>query len=258
MRSVLCGIFSFCLAACLLAAGLVVDAAPFTTRALSQANSDFDRSPYLPDTLVELAVATRDFTVDPYWQGEQAASQSLAEKVVAAAEISSAGGSQKAGRWIGVQLPPAGAGSALERMYALAEQDASYGLDRDAMSHLVDCNTLINRAFVVFGALLVVGVGAAVALRRDERLLGAGLVGGPLLLLGCMALCGIWAAVDFYGFFSFFHSMLFPQGNWTFSAQSLLICMLPQGFWVGMGAIWLLVTSAACIVCLLSGRRLRK
>ena len=50
----------------------------------------------------------------------------------------------------------------------------------------------------------------------------------------------------------------FAAGTWTFSWDSLLICMYPPEFWVGMGAIWLVVTVACCVVCITIGRLLRK
>ena len=65
-----------------------------------------------------------------------------------------------------------------------------------------------------------------------------------LLALGFIALV-VWAVMDFNGFFTAFHSVFFPQGNWTFSATSLLITMYPEHFWVGMGIIWV-ISSLVC------------
>ena len=80
----------------------------------------------------------------------------------------------------------------------------------------------------------------------------------PAVLAAVMLALGAWAALDFNGFFGAFHGLLLPQGNWTFPAQSLLICMLPLDFWVSMAALWLAVTLAACIIAMLLGRRLSK
>ena len=89
-----------------------------------------------------------------------------------------------------------------------------------------------------------------------RKLAGAVLFRAPIVLAAFMAMCAIWAAVDFNGFFGVFHAVLFPQGNWTFPADSLLICMLPLNFWVSMGALWLAVTVLACIIAMLLGKRL--
>ena len=56
---------------------------------------------------------------------------------------------------------------------------------------------------------------------------------------------GLWATLDWNGFFTAFHSVFFPQGNWMFSSSSLLITMYPEGFWVGMGVIWF-ISSLVC------------
>ena len=42
------------------------------------------------------------------------------------------------------------------------------------------------------------------------------------------------------------------------SWDSLLICMYPPEFWLGMGAVWLAVTVAACAVCFIMGKLMRK
>ena len=70
---------------------------------------------------------------------------------------------------------------------------------------------------------------------------------------------GAWAAIDFTGFFAAFHQLFFAQqGNWTFPYDSLLICSLPQPFWMGMGIVFLLVAVLVCVASILVGQRLRK
>ena len=59
--------------------------------------------------------------------------------------------------------------------------------------------------------------------------------------------------VDFNGFFAAFHSLFFANGTWTFSADSLLICMYPPDFWIGMGAVWLAATLVASAVAIAVG-----
>ena len=58
-----------------------------------------------------------------------------------------------------------------------------------------------------------------------------------LLALIFVALA-VLAIIDFDGFFTVFHKVFFPQGNWMFSSTSLLITMYPEQFWMGMGIIW--------------------
>lgn len=64
-------------------------------------------------------------------------------------------------------------------------------------------------------------------------------------------------AIDFEGLFAVFHSLFFAQGSWVFSADSLLITMYPEPFWIGMGAIWLATTIAVSAVSAIAGFALR-
>ena len=51
---------------------------------------------------------------------------------------------------------------------------------------------------------------------------------GIIVLVAFVAL-GVWAIVDFNGFFTAFHQAFFAQqGNWAFPYDSLLICALRQ------------------------------
>ncbi|MFR4805136.1 MAG: DUF1461 domain-containing protein [Eggerthellaceae bacterium] len=77
-------------------------------------------------------------------------------------------------------------------------------------------------------------------------------------VIAVFALLALWVMIDFNGFFAAFHSLFFSAGTWTFSYDSLLICMYPPDFWISMGAVWLVTTLAGCLICLIIGRLLRK
>ena len=255
------------LAVTLVAAGFGACCLPVTTQLLSQATSNFEDTPYAPAQLTALAVATRDFTVDDYGRsslGTQGAQDVLAQRILDAAREASGEQSPVRSRWSQaardvVENPPS-ASPAQVAFTALAGVGDAYALDRDAVSHLEDCNRLVRTAVpmlwgvaaaaaALLGALLATG---------HARLAGRALVVAPVALTCALTALGLWAAIDFNGFFAAFHGVFFPQGNWTFSIDSLLICMYPLGFWMGMGAVWLVTTLVACIICLAAGRRLRK
>ena len=86
--------------------------------------------------------------------------------------------------------------------------------------------------------------------------MGRALGAAPAVLLAAMIGLAVWAAADFHGFFAAFHGLLFPQGNWTFPFDSLLICMLPTGFWIGMAIMWVVVTVGLSVASIVIGRRL--
>ena len=255
------------LAVTLVAAGFGACCLPVTTQLLSQATSNFEDTPYAPAQLTALAVATRDFTVDDYGRsalGTQGAQDVLAQRILDAAREASGEQSPVRGRWSQaardvVENPPS-ASPAQVAFTALAGVGDAYALDRDAVSHLEDCNRLVRTAVPMLWGAAALAAALLIALVATGRLRaeGGALTVEPAVLVVALAAAGLWAALDFNGLFAAFHGVFFPQGNWTFGIDSLLICMYPLGFWMGMGAVWLVTTLVACIICLAAGRRLRK
>ena len=245
------------LAVALVGSGLAVDATPAATRLLAQATQDPGASPYGADQLAGLAEAARAYTVGPR---DGSSREALAEAVLEAAEAASAPGSPTAGRWdegahAAVESARFDGAPATEAMARLALYGSPYALDGAALSHLDDCNRLVSTAapWLLACALGAAGGIALLAARGQRRWLGRALVAAPALVLAAFALLGLWGALDFSGLFAAFHGALFPQGNWTFPAQSLLISLYPLDFWMGMAALWLATTAAVAILSLAAG-----
>ena len=78
--------------------------------------------------------------------------------------------------------------------------------------------------------------------------LGAALVAATLLALAA------WAITDSDGLFTWMHQVLFSQGNWTFSASSLLIQLFPEAFWAAMAALWVICSLICAALCGLLGK----
>lgn len=256
-----------CLAATLLAVGFAACMQPAATNLFAKAFSADGASPYLEDDLQTLARETRDYTVSDYGRsqgGSDAARQRIALATVLAAQHSADGDSPKRALWpdtaIDLLKKPMARENPVATAQALSRISCRLALGEDELSHLDDCYALISSAIPVLWCC----AGAALAgfaflvLSGRRRQAGRVLLCAPAVLAAVMLALGAWAALDFNGFFGAFHGLLFPQGNWTFPAQSLLICMLPLDFWVSMAALWLAVTLAACIIAMLLGRRLSK
>lgn len=267
------------LAFALFALGYLACQAPITTEVLSQATSDYEHSPYALDDLNTLAVASRDYTVDPRPEGttEEDARVTFDETLMESASRSAArylnedAGDEmtqaKVTAWtdllktLGQTRPADAFDKTGEDAVALAEQLADTGdqfaLDEDAFEHLDDCNELINGIvpFVRYAAIAALACFLVLLVLRQWRWLARMLGIAPLALIIAFAFMGTWAVIDFNGFFSAFHGVFFPQGNWTFSSTSLLICMYPTGFWMGMGVLWLATTAVASIIVLAISRR---
>lgn len=218
------------LAVLLAAAGLFACCARPTTLFLAQATSNDADSPYGKEALVGLAALTRDYTVDG---ADRAAT--LDTIAQAASDVS-----------------PAVAQSA-DKAAALQKLGERYTLTDDALDHLDDVyNVLVGIRWAL------AATAAHVYVHCGKKEFGAVLCHAAIAVAAAFAVMAAWVVVDFDGFFAAFHSLFFADGTWTFAWNSLLICMYPPAFWMGMGAVWLAVTVAACAVCFIIGRLLRK
>lgn len=252
-----------CLFVTLFALGFLACAAPATTHALSSATSEFDSSPYAHDELIMLADDTRALTVDVHPDGWDAAQERMSMDIVAAAQTSASDQSSQHARWnplIGrVDIANVDASDPDACMQAVAQMSQvsdRFALDADAFSHLHDCNRIITAAYPILLAIACVAILGLIRLFRASEIdFSRTVVISVWTLIAFMGACAIACVIDFDGFFAAFHGVFFPQGNWTFSARSLLITMLPTDFWIGMGAVWLTTTIVACIVMLVIAHR---
>lgn len=260
VTSVVAVISAAALAVSLIAAGFAACAVPdVSTKALASAYSTDDASPFTKDELVAAAVQTKHYTID---DNDKAAVYATIAAINAQEALAGTAGkgapkidataNYAAGELSGEQV------AALETAFDTAGE--RYVLTPDAVSHLDDVFGVVQAAkWWLLAAVVAACVGCtATAFRGGKRLLGRVLAGAGVSVLAVFALLAAWVAIDFDGFFAQFHSLFFAAGTWTFSWDSLLICMYPPEFWVGMGSIWLVVTVACCVVCITIGRLLRK
>lgn len=260
VTSVVAVISAAALAVSLIAAGFAACAVPdVSTKALASVYSTDGASPFTKDELVAAAVQTKRYTID---DNDKAAVYATIAAINAQEALSGTAGkgapkidataNYAAGELSGEQVV------ALETAFDAASE--RYVLTSDAVSHLDDVFGVVQAAkWWLLAAVVAACVGCtATAFRGGKRLLGRVLAGAGVSVLAVFALLAAWVAIDFDGFFAQFHSLFFAAGTWTFSWDSLLICMYPPEFWVGMGAIWLVVTVACCVVCITIGRLLRK
>jgi integral membrane protein (TIGR01906 family) len=121
-----------------------------------------------------------------------------------------------------------------------ATVDGRPGFDAPAVSHLRDVRRALAGAHTftgVLAALVAVWLGVLIARRRfsaisDALISGAGLC---MLLVAVAALAGV---TDFEALFTWFHGLFFSAGTWEFPAESLLIEVFPEGFWMAAGLTW--------------------
>ena len=209
------------LCALLVGAGLFACCLRPTTSLIAQATSNYDDSPYSQEALVGLATLTRDYTVDG---GDRTA---MLDTIAQAASDASPALERRADK-------QTRAGLVGERRH----------VTDDALDDLTTSNRVIGATritFVVIGVACVAAL-AHVLVRCGKKSFGRVLMASGGAVIALFALLALWVVVDFNGFFAAFHSLFSSAGTWTFSYDSLLICMYPPDFWISMGILWLATT----------------
>lgn len=241
-----------CIAYWLVAVGLALCCINPTTWLFSTMNSDAADSPYSASQLTQLAQVTRGYTVEGMGSDDLYAAIGKQAKTLSAKTIKKASNGTVTLKQL-KKLSDADAGR------ALAAHAETLSLPANALSHLDQVHAVFVWAFLVLIATLIAGIASILfLLKRSRRSLARALLaaGGTVLVL--FALAGIWAASDFDSLFAAFHGLFFAAGTWTFDADSLLICMYPEGFWTSMGIVWGVVTAIACLVTLSIGSRTKR
>ncbi len=254
LSTLLQGVTIVCLCAALIGSGLFVCMLPVTTQLLSQTYSQESGSSFSKAELTELAMATRDYTVGSHdistLLDSLATLYEDSATVLPAALLTAIDELMR-------DLPNKSPEEIVQVLDGLSERVVLSG---EAVSHLDDVHAVISAATT---ALIVLSVCALcgcilIGIMYKRKALGWTLTLAGGIVLVALAVLALWAAFDFDGFFTVFHSLFFAQGTWTFSADSLLIRMYPTEFWVGMGIVWVATTLIASLICLILGSAIRK
>lgn len=206
-------------------AGLAVCALPdMTTRIVSENTSAYDSSPFTQDQLSTMAVATKRYTVNEHDRTQ-----------------------------LDDHMRDINSGRDITKL------NDRFVLSQDAIDHLDDVHVVLVRAGIVLVGIAVAALLLSVlcGLWKGAFLVGDMLVEAGIITIVALAACAITAFINFDVLFGALHSVLFEDGTWTFAADSLLISMYPQGFWVVMGIIWAAVSAALSIAAIVVGIILR-
>lgn len=203
---------------------------PFIAEKAAYATVDADGSPFNKEQLVDAALAIRDYSFGNH------DADAMYEEIRAINEQA--------------ETPYAEASAA-----EMATADEAYSITQEQLAHLDDVHDVSSSLML---PALSMALMAAFLLMAALRMFGSKVAITSLKWSGAMTLALVVAAVciaafSFDAFFSAFHSMLFADGTWTFSADSLMISALPEGFWVAMGAIWACVTAMLGAASLIIG-----
>ena len=270
-----------------LLAGLGVCLLPPVTHVLAGFTVKTDVSPFTRTQLVKVADATRDYSfgshdllelyqviydIDRAYANDVASREGVLDPAFPdldlydAARAAGAGSATSSASSAAASSTSSGA-AAVAKATRTAQLGAVftgasevYAYSPATISHLDDCYNLASAAFplaITIAVLALVGLVVA-RIWGGRRDFGGILVGAGVGTMLLFAACGVWAFLDFSGFFGSLHSLFFAAGTWTFPSDSLLICALPTTFWMGMGIIWLSVVLLMSILSIVFGVRARR
>lgn len=113
--------------------------------------------------------------------------------------------------------------------------------------HMRDVKRVFDGAFIVTIACFVFsGTVLRKLEERRRRVVGRRAVWALFGVCGVMLLLGV--AAGFSNLWTWFHLVIFPQGNWQFAADSMLITLYPLGYFRTLAvAILLLVLAIATL-----------
>ena len=133
-------------------------------------------------------------------------------------------------------------------------------LDEEMLTHLQDCTAIfsgVNLAFIILlvGSLVSILITGLV---DDLDSVGKLIMQSGLLALVVMIVIAFSAVINFDMFFNNMHTLLFNGGVWKFDANSLLICMYPENFWISMGSVCAIVSIVLSIAATIFGFFVKK
>lgn len=131
--------------------------------------------------------------------------------------------------------------------------------DAAAVSHLIDVREVLMPArwlTIVLAVLALAWIAIRIRTPGGRCAVAAGLRGaGAALAIGA-SIALVVGLFDFGSFFTWFHSLFFEAGTWTFPSSALLIRVFPTAFWVSAGALWGLLVLMSAGTMFIAGRRL--
>lgn len=100
------------------------------------------------------------------------------------------------------------------------------------IAHLVDVKRLMETMNYIFYSLLLVLTLILTYCRKNKEQLIKLLKYGGITVIAVELMLFLLVLISFNSSFAAFHYLFFPQGNWIFSADSLLIQTFPLQFFV--------------------------
>ena len=147
--------------------------------------------------------------------------------------------------------------------YYLTDKDGSVSVcfHPYEANHMADCRRLISltgKLKWIPAGLVLICIGAGVALRKYRRSFSNGLLAALAFSALIIVLVVAWGLVSFNSLFTAFHRLLFTNEDWLLDARTdMLVRLMPASFFVSMGIRLLLAISAVALLGFSSAMMMR-
>lgn len=119
------------------------------------------------------------------------------------------------------------------------------------LSHLDDVKSVMKGVDYLFYITLLILTLFFTYYKKDKKTSLYLLKSGSIATIVSLTLLVVFSLISFKSVFTLFHKMFFPQGNWMFSADSLLIQTFPPEFFFMFALKAFLLTIFLSLVILL-------
>jgi len=108
------------------------------------------------------------------------------------------------------------------------------------LCHLTDVRIILGWSLLLTYIIVTAAV-IIIALTRNLQFARRSLFAAGISCLALPVVLGLFLLFFFQPTFVLFHEIFFPQGNWTFPANSLIISTFPEQYWQTIGILWMAI-----------------
>ena len=112
------------------------------------------------------------------------------------------------------------------------EDELKVPFEENAMTHMQDVKKMFFYVEVIFYLSLLIVTGMFTYYKKNKKNQIEFLKYGGWTTIISLGSLLMFALVGFNTLFTWFHKIFFPQGNWQFASNSLLIQIFPIGFFI--------------------------
>jgi len=113
-----------------------------------------------------------------------------------------------------------------------------WSLGEYELCHLTDVRILLGNSLLLSFTITIVSA-IIITLTRKTQFARHSLLAAGIVCLAIPIVLGFFLLFFFQPTFVLFHEIFFPQGNWQFSPETLLISTLPERYWQAAGLLWM-------------------